>query len=415
MLDFYIESDSKRRQLRQCPGGEHVDGFAGWLHAAGYRRRPAQLALRAAAHLGYWAAARGIPTERFDEQLLDAFACHLASCTCSHAFRGHDDYHTGGARRFAAYLHTIGILAKHATEAEALAPLVKGFSDWMRQHRGIAQSTLTNYMPLVAEFVAALGDDATTYDAGAVRAFIFARASTHGCGHAKSVANAVRMFLRFLAAYGHCSAELIAAVPRIAHWKLASLPRYISAAAIDQLIAACDPTTAGGARDRAIILLLAQLGLRAGDVRDLRLADIDWPHGRLRVVGKGRCETWLPLPQAAGDALLHYLTHFRQGIDDDHVFLRVHAPLGPLPSSGPISKLVRRTIQRAGIQTPSLGAHMLRHSAATEMLRQGCSLDIIGAVLRHRCIESTAHYAKVDVATLRSVAQPWPANGGSPC
>lgn len=415
MLDFYIESDSKRRQLRQCPVGEHVNGFAGWLHAASYRRRPAQLALRAAAHLGHWAAARGVPTKRFDEQVLDAFACHVPTCTCSHAFQGHDDYHTGGARRFAEYLQTIGILSQSDAEAEALAPLVKGFSDWMREHRGVAQSTLANYMPLVAEFVAALGDDATTYDAGAVRAFIFARASRHGPGRAKSVVNAVRMFLRFLAAYGHCSAELIAAVPRIAQWKLSSLPRYISVAAIEQLIATCDATTAGGARDRAIILLLAQLGLRAGDVRDLRLADIDWPHGRLRVVGKGRCETWLPLPQAAGDALLHYLAHFRPGIDDNHVFLRVHAPLGSLPSSGPISKLVRRTIQRAGIQTPSLGAHMLRHSAATEMLRQGCSLEIIGAVLRHRCIESTAHYAKVDVATLRSIAQPWPANGGSPC
>ena len=415
MLDFYIESDCKRRQLRQGPGGEYVDGFAGWLRAAGYRRRPAQLALRAAAHLGYWAAARGIPTERFDEQLLDAFACHLASCTCSHALRGHDDYHAGGARRFAAYLHTIGVLAQQDTQAEAPSPLLKGFSDWMREHRGIAGSTLANYMPLVAEFVVALGEDATTYDAGAVRAFIFARASQHGSGRAKSVANAVRMFLRFLAAYGRCSAKLIAAVPRIAQWKLSYLPRYISVAAIEQLIATCDPTTAGGARDRAIILLLAQLGLRAGDVRDLRLADIDWPHARLRVMGKGRCETWLPLPQTAGDALLHYLTHFRPAIDEDHVFLRVHAPLGALPSSGPISKLVRRTIQRAGIQTPSLGAHMLRHSAATEMLRQGVSLEIIGALLRHRCIESTAHYAKVDVATLRSVAQPWPANGGSPC
>jgi len=193
------------------------------------------------------------------------------------------------------------------------------------------------------------------------------------------------------------------------------LPRYISAEAIEQLVAACDPTTAAGARDRAVILLLARLGLRAGDVRDLRLADIDWPQGRLRVLGKGRCETWLPLPQAPGDALLHYLADFRPEIDDDHVFLRLHAPLGPLPSSGPISKLVRRAIQRAGIETPSLGAHMLRHSAATDWLRQGSSLELIGVVLRHRCIESTAHYAKVDVAMLRSVAQPWPHDGESPC
>ena len=414
MLDFYIESDFRLRRFRQCPVGEHMNGFAGWLHSAGYQRRPAQLALRAAAHLGHWALARAIPTGQLDEQL-DAFVRHLPACACSHDFQGRDDYHAAGARRFVEYLQTIGVLLRACAEPEPVPTLVTGFCDWMREHRGVAESTLANYVPLVADFVAALGEDTSTYDAGAVRAFIFARANQHGRSRAKSIVNAVRMFLRFLAAYGHCSGELIAAVPRIAHWKLSALPRYISAEAIEQLIATCDPTTTAGARDCAIILLLARLGLRAGDVRDLRLADIDWSQGRLRVVGKGRCETWLPLPQAAGDALLHYLAHFRPQIDDEHVFLRIHAPLGPLPSSGPISKLVRRTIQRAGIETPSLGAHMLRHSAATEWLRQGSSLELIGAVLRHRCIESTAHYAKVDVAMLRSVAQPWPVNGGSPC
>lgn len=193
------------------------------------------------------------------------------------------------------------------------------------------------------------------------------------------------------------------------------MPRYIAADDIERLIAACDPSSAAGARDRAVILLLARLGLRAGDVRELRLADIDWSQARLRVVGKGRCETWLPLPQDAGDAVLHYLEDSRPRIEDEHVFLRVHAPFGPLPSSGPISKLVRRAIQRAGVEAPSMGAHVLRHSAATAMLRQGSSLDIIGAVLRHRCVESTAHYAKVDVALLRMVAQPWPVDGDLPC
>jgi len=415
MLEFYVGSNSKLRYLRQCPLGEHMEGFAGWLRAAGYQRRPAQLALRGAAHLGHWATGRGVPIERFDEEVLDAFARHLPTCACAHAFQGHDDYHVAGARRFIEHLRAVGVLPPIDAKPETVAPFIKRFSDWMRQHRGITESTLTNYMPLAKEFFAALGDDPATYDTCRVRAFIFARASRRGSARAKSVVNAVRMFLRFLAVYGYCSPELIAAVPGIAQWKLSSLPRYISANAIEQLVATCDPTITAGARDRAVILLLARLGLRAGDARDLRLADIDWSQGRLRVVGKGRCETWLPLPQEAGEAVLHYLEHFRPSIDDDHVFLRVHAPLGPLPSSGPLSKLVRRAIQRAGIEAPSMGAHLLRHSAATEMLRQGASLDIIGAVLRHRCIESTAHYAKVDVTLLRSVAQPWPVKGASPC
>ncbi len=415
MLEVYIKSNIKLRHLRQCPVGEHLDCFAGWLHATGYKRRPAQLTLRGAAHLGFWASEHDVPIERFDEEVLDAFLRHLPTCVCAHAFQGRNDYHASAARRFIEHLRTVGVVPSIIIEPEPAAELVELFSNWMRQHRGVTQSTLFHYVPLIQEFLAALGDDAGFYDASRVRAFIFARASRHGHARTKSVVNAVRMFLRFLAAYGYCSPNLIAAVPSIAHWKLSALPRYIVADDIERLIGTCDPGSAAGARDRAVILLLARLGLRAGDVRDLRLADLDWSQARLRVVGKGRRETWLPLPQDTGDAVLHYLAHFRPSFDDEHVFLRIHAPFGHLASSGPISKLVRRAIQRAGIKAPSMGAHVLRHSAATAMLRQGSSLDIIGAVLRHRCIESTAHYAKVDLALLHMVAQPWPVDGELPC
>ena len=412
---FRSESDVRLHQLRQCPVGMHMDGLADWLHSAGYKRRPGQLVLRGAAHLAHWTSARGGPIDRIDEGVLHSFADHLRTCACPSPFRGRDRYHRDGAQRLVAHLRRVGVLPPTNAEPETVPPLVKRFSQWMRQHRGVTESTLANYVPLVKEFLAAREDDAAAYDAARVRAFIFARASRYGRSRAKSTVNAVRMFLRFLAVSGHCSADLVAAVPRIAEWKLSSLPRYISADDIDRLVAACDPATAVGSRDRAVILLLARLGLRAGDVRDLRLGDIDWSHGRFRVIGKGRCETWLPLPQDVGDAVLHHLKCGRPAIDDDHVFLRVYAPLGPLPSSGPVSKLVRRAIERAEIEAPSMGAHVLRHSAATDMLRQGSSLDVIGAVLRHRCVESTAHYAKVDVALLRLVAQPWPADGGSPC
>jgi site-specific recombinase XerD len=310
-----------------------------------------------------------------------------------------------------AYLQRVGVVPTSATRPETVPRLVEQFSTWLRQHRGVRESTLGIYVPLVREFLAAEGDDPAEYDAAKVRAFILAQADRSGRSRIKSVVNAVRMFLRFLAVAGACPAELVAAVPRIAQWKLAALPRYLAATDVERLVSACAPTTRAGARDRAMILLFARLGLRAGDVRDLRLQDIDWVRGRLRVMGKGRCETWLPLPQEPGDATLHYLTHHRPAIDDDHVFLRVYAPIGPLPSSGPISKLVRRALERAQITAPSRGAHVLRHSAATTLLRHDVALDTIGAVLRHRCVESTAHYAKVDVTRLRAVAQPWPTIG----
>ena len=415
MLAFYIENDLKLRHLRQCPIGRHLDGFADWSRVAGYKQRPAQQTLRGAAHLGHWASAHGVPTERVDDAVSDAFARHLPSCTCPHAFQGRDRYHATGARRFIQYLRTVGIIASVAVEPEPVVPLLKRFSVWMRQHRGVTESTLAHYLPLLQEFLAALGDDAAGYDASRVRDFIFARASRYRHARAKSVVNAVRMFLRFLAVYGYVSPNLVAAVPTIAEWKLASLPRYLVAEDMERLIAVFDPRSASGARDRAVVVLLVRLGLRAGDVRDLHLADIDWSQGLVRVVGKGRCETWLPLPQDAGDAVLHYLEYFRPRIDDEHLFLRLYAPSGPLPSSGPISKLVRRAIQRAGIKAPSMGAHVLRHSAATALLREGASLDTIGTILRHRCVESTAHVAKVDDALLRGITQAWPTDGEPSC
>jgi integrase/recombinase XerD len=415
MLEFYIESQAKRRQLRQCPVGNYLDDFAQWLHASGYKQRPAQLILRGTAHFGHWTWEQGVPIDHVDDELIDTFARHLPTCVCRHGFQGRDPYHRAGARRFLGHLRTVGMVLPRVVEPVPLAHLAERFRDWMCHHRGVTEGTLGIYLPLVQEFLATLGDDTSTYDASQVRTFILAVSSRHSQTRTRSTVNAVRMFLRCLAAYGYCSADLVGAVPSIAKWRLASLPRYIAAADIERLLGTCDPNCAAGSRDRAIILLLARLGLRAGDVRDLLLTDIDWAQGRLRVIGKGRCESWLPLPQEVGDAVWHYLEHFRPRIDDAHVFLRVHAPFGPLPSSGPLSSLVRRAIKRAGIKAPSTGAHVLRHSAATAMLRQGISLDIVGAVLRHRCLESTAHYAKVDVAMLSSITQPWPIEGELPC
>jgi integrase/recombinase XerD len=415
MLEFYVESEFRRCQLRQCPVGTHLEGFAEWLRSAGYKRRPGQLLLRGAAHLGHWIAARGVRAGDVHAEVLAAFAHHVPTCTCVHPFAGRDRYHREGAQHLVTHWQRVGVVPSPTTAPKTVAPVVEQFSAWMRQHRGVRESTLGNYVPLVQEFLAALGDDAAAYDAARVRAFILAQTSRSGRSRAKWIVNAVRMFLRFLAVGGACPADLVAAVPVIAHWKLAALPRYLAASDIERLVAACAPATTAGARDRAVILLCARLGLRAGDVRELRLRDIDWARGRLRVMGKSRCETWLPLPQEVGDAILHYLTRFRPVSEDDHVFLRIYAPVGPLPSSGPISHLVGRALARAGIAAASRGAHVLRHSAATALLRQGVALDVIGAVLRHRCVESTAHYAKVDVTRLRAVAQPWPTAGGTPC
>jgi len=227
----------------------------------------------------------------------------------------------------------------------------------------------------------------------------------------KMVASALRLYLRHLAHRGLATPDLDRAVPTAKSWRLAQLPRYLEPDAVERLITSCDPETPGGRRDRGILLLLARLGLRARDVAELRLADIDWQAATIAVCGKGQREVRLPLPQDAGDALIAWLTGPRPAVPGDIVFLRLLPPFGPV-SSGAVGGVVRRAVERASIENaPSRGSHLLRHSAATAMLRGGATLDAIATVLRHRSSDTTAHYAKVDVAMLGDVAQAWPANG----
>jgi integrase len=178
---------------------------------------------------------------------------------------------------------------------------------------------------------------------------------------------------------------------------------------VERVIAACDLGKPSGIRDRAVLLFLARLGLRAGDIVGMNLDDLDWTFATVRVRAKSRTDVRLPLPQDVGDAILEYLMRARPSTTIGRVFLCTNAPIRPLPTTATVSDIVRLALHRAGIRNPpSTGAHLLRHSAATAMLRAGASLDVIATVLRHASTDMTAHYAKVDLDLLRTVAQPWP-------
>jgi integrase len=260
----------------------------------------------------------------------------------------------------------------------------------------------------------ALGENPDDYDAALVRRVLLHAVRGRRPAYAKTYVTALRAFLRFLATGGRCRPHLDRAVPTIPVWTLASLPRHLSAYDVERIIDSCDLDTVHGVRDRAILLLLARLGLRASDIVAMRLDDVDWTSGTLTVRAKGRGEIRLPLPQEAGDALLRYVVDVRPENDIPRVFLCSNAPIRPLARSATVSSIVMLALRRAGITTSrSRGAHLLRHSAAVSMLRSGVSVDAISAVLRHRSADMTAYYAKVDVAFLQMVAQPWPE--GAPC
>jgi integrase/recombinase XerD len=288
------------------------------------------------------------------------------------------------------------------------------FRGWLLQHRGLSRRTIERHERMITRVLPSLGTDPSTYDAFSVRRAALAEVSGCGRAQAKTIVTALRVYLRFLATRGECQPCLDRALPMVPEWKLSSLPRYLNADDIDRVIASCDISKAHGVRDRAILLLLVRLGLRGGDVVAMRLDDIDWHDATFLVRGKGRKEVCLPLPQDAGDALLAYLEHARPKVAIDRIFLCAQAPFRPFKSSVSVSDIVRFALQRAGVENPpTRGANLLRHTAATMMLRAGATLDAIGAVLRHRSPDTTAHYAKVDVALLRQIAQPWPEEGVS--
>jgi site-specific recombinase XerD len=279
----------------------------------------------------------------------------------------------------------------------------------MRRHRGTCDATLYNYNQHLRALLKAIGDDTSEFEARSLRQFVQDTCQRSGWATGKQCTTAVRAFLRYLIADGKCAAGLDACIPALAHWRLSSLPRFLQPEEVERVIAACSPTLEAGLRDRAILLLLARVGLRAGDILRLCLSDLDWKNATLRVVGKGRRQTLLPMTQEVGDALVAYIKDGRQPINNDTLFIRSRAPFRPFASHCAISVIVAQAMRRAGVHCPSRGAaHVLRHSVASSMLRQGASLQEIAGVLRHRSIATTEIYAKVDLVALGEITQPWP-------
>jgi integrase/recombinase XerD len=413
MIEQGFEIPSTLHRPIHGPTGPIFDGYTVALVAEGYSTDTCSRHLSTASHLGEWAAKRGVALAELDEGILARFVRHLRKCRC-HG-RRHATYKRAPfqAHRFLQYLRETGLVASRAPSAPRAA-VVSELEAWMRDQRGLAETTIARTVRVAQAFLDAVGKDPAQFDAVGVRDFVLTYVPQHAPSSAGLVTTSVRGFLRYLVARGRCSPELIDAVPRVPTWRLASLPSYLPREDVERIIAACAHQDGTALRNRALLLLLARLGLRAHEVVGLRLGDIDWQEGRLRVFGKGGRETRLPLPQDAGDAILRYLEAERPAATTDYLFLTSRAPLGPLGTSG-LHGVVGRMIEQAGVQTPSRGTHLLRHSLATSWLREGASLDAIGAVLRHRDVDTTALYAKVDVDLLRQVAQPWPGTEESPC
>jgi integrase/recombinase XerD len=375
-------------------------GFAAKLACLGYTPLSAVNQLYLMAHLSRWLSARGLAPGGLSadraEEYLAARRCQGYTCWLS----------ARGLAPLLGYLREAGVVPGVARPpAGKLDVLLESYRVYLAGERGLAASTAGYYMAEARLFLVAAGPDPGGLTAAGVTGFVQQRCRRGSTGSAKIMVTALRSLLRFLHLEGVIAGPLAAAVPAVAGWRGGSLPRALGGDEVAALLASCDQAGVTGRRDLAVLTLLARLGLRAGEVAGLELGDIDWRAGELVIRGKGRRAERLPLPADAGAAIAAYLRGRRAGGGSRSVFLSARAPWRGV-SAGTVELIVRSACGRAGL-APA-GAHRLRHTAATQMLRAGSPLAEVGQVLRHRAAATTAIYAKVDHGALRALARPWP-------
>lgn len=358
-----------------------------------------------------WLERKKIAAREIRAEHQEAFLRYNAKCRCPK--RGDQITITG----ITSWLQENGVIEGKLTassEPSEIDRILQEYKSYLQEDRGLAPTTIENYAGYVRRFLADMSGT-EELNLGSIRAsqitdYVRRNAPRDRTfASAKDTVSALRSFFRFARYRDYIKTDLAAVVPSVAGWSMASIPRAMPAECVRKLLDESKTwRSAVGLRNRAILLLLARLGLRAREIVRLELGDIDWPEGRLSVHGKGRQERPLPLPHDVGKAIASYLKDGRPQSASRKVFLRARAPFDGLKGSSDICQIVRRAIKRVGMDLAFTGSHQLRHALAVDMLRQGVSLTEIGQVLRHRSPDATRRYAKVDIKGLREVALPWP-------
>lgn len=401
---------AKRDPSSECGVvGAYIDTFAAHLTACGYAPGTIQSQLKLLRLFNDWLIRRRCVIHELNDELVAAF---LKRCTRrGRIHRG--DAHT--LRQFLTHLRTRGALAPPTVVVDdsPLGQLQHEYERYLTAERGLASVTVSGYVDMFRRFLTEqFGNgalDLRTLTASTITTFVLRHAATMSPRYAQGMVTALRSMCRFLQQRGAIDRDLAAAMPSVTDWRLATIPKYLTPEEVERVLQTCNRQTTVGRRDHAILLLLARLGLRAGEIIALELDDIRWRAGEILVRSSKRLpQDRLPLLTEVGDALATYLHRDRPPHTTRHVFLCSRAPRRGFGNPSTVSTIVRRALARAGLSPTLKGAHLFRHSLATRMLRHGASLPEIGVVLRHRTVQTTEIYAKVDLAGLRTLAQPWP-------
>lgn len=406
MLD---NASQVRKHLEGNPLAPHLGAFATSLSENGYTNGTVQVKLVFLTGFGRWLRKTGRTVARLDEQCANAFV------------RQKRRVHRGEPktlRQFITHLRQRGLVPdrKLLCDRSPLADVLNRYETHLRSEHGLVTSTIDNYQSFVRKLLIDRFRKGPflfqILKPADISAFVLKHGHSMGVRTAQMMTTALRSFLRYLFQKGELQADLAASVPAVADWRLSTVPKYLTVEEVKRVLNACSRRTPIGRRDYAILLLLARLGLRAGEVVALQLDDLNWRAGEILVRGKGLVHDRLPLPLEVGDALTTYLRRDRPACPTRRVFVCMRAPRRGLAGPSTMTTIVRRALVRADLHPPLKGAHLFRHSLATSLLRAGASMGEIGEVLRHRFPSSTEIYAKVDFEGLRSVAQPWPTGGG---
>lgn len=409
MLNSYVTSPVSLDHLQDTPCWPHLDGYTDWLSEQRYSLSVIQLYLFGIIPLGDWLTRNRLMPADFNYDALVRFRLYRSGVNQWRHSNGKIKAAYRGAQRFHEYLVLKEITTGRPDPMLSVFPLQRAFDQWMTVHRGVSDRTLRGYAPYVSALLDQLGENPSEYNAALLRRFVLNNGKRAGIRTSSvlSTLTAVRAFVRFLVATKQCSSELPGALPKLAGWRLSALPTVITAVEVQCLIDSCAQCPLTARRDRAALMLMWSLALRAGDIANLNLCDIDWGEARIRLSGKNKRETWLPLTQDVGDALIDYLQNERPALDCTRVFVKSTAPSEPICRST-VAWIVRRAFLRTGIKSAATGSHIIRRSAATDMLRHDASLAQIGSILRHENLQTTQLYAKVDQNLLLGVVAPWP-------
>ncbi len=389
------------------PLGPYVESYDAEMRGEGYTRHTRELQTRLVADFGCWLAKRGIQAHDITAEL---FRPYLRARARRRRPTGND---LSALQRLLELLRRQEVVATAALPVATPAErLQSDFRLYLRRERALVSTTQAAYTAFVNEFLTerfgAGPVDLSRLCAADVTRFVRRHAAAIQSKRVQLMTTALRSFLRFARYRGDIDKDLAACIPAVANWKQSTLPRALPPEQVEQVLNSVNRKTAMGRRDYAILVILARLGLRAGEIRALTLEDLDWKAGLITVRGKAGRFSQLPLPKDVGAAIADYLRHGRPAASSRCVFLRAKAPIGGFQGQSGVGSMVRNALERAGIDSPRKGAHQFRHALACQMLKQGASLSEIGELLRHHSPQTTAIYAKVDLDSLASLALSWP-------